>query len=542
MKSQLELIVATTFVVALTIFMTWPQAVHMTTRVASHQDPEFSMWRLAWIHHALLTDPVHLFDGNIFHPYPRALTFSDTTLLEGIVALPLFAARVSPILIYNILMLGGIAASGVGMFVLARYLTGAGMPAIVAATIFTMAPYRIEHFMHLELQWTMWIPLTLWMLHRAIDEGSFRFGALVGVLLWLQTLSAVYYGVFLAIAVVVIVGVSLAIDSRQTLRALPGLLAGAIVFGALTLPYAWLYLRSAEALGPRDFGEITNYSARLSSYLVSPSQNWLWGWTAKRWGSPELNLFPGSLAVVLACAATMSRRRKVAILYAALALASVELSLGLHGWLYGWLLAAVPGLRGLRSPSRFSIVACSALAILAGLGVQAIHDRLTARNARLSGAVLYAALLLGFAIEYRNTGMVLMDVPEPGGPIYQVLRSAGPGAVVELPMPKDEAFAGHDPDFEYWSISHWHPILNGYSGYYPPQYLDTLKMMQTFPDDRSIKQLKELNIRYVIVHRASYKPADVVALLVRIGFRTDLRWSGQYRDPEGPAELFLLEP
>ncbi len=47
------------------------------------------------------------------------------------------------------------------MFVLARHLIGAMAPALVAAAIFTMAPYRIEHFMHLELQWTMWMPLTL---------------------------------------------------------------------------------------------------------------------------------------------------------------------------------------------------------------------------------------------------------------------------------------------------------------------------------------------------------------------------------------------
>ena len=48
------------------------------------------------------------------------------------------------------------AGSGLAIFVLARYLTDRTGPALAAAAIFTMAPYRIAHFMHLELQWAMW--------------------------------------------------------------------------------------------------------------------------------------------------------------------------------------------------------------------------------------------------------------------------------------------------------------------------------------------------------------------------------------------------
>ena len=84
------------------------------------------------------------------------------------------------------------------MFVLVRYLTGDIGAALVSAAIFTLAPYRIEHYIHLELQWTMWIPLTLWALHRTLDEGTFRWGLLTGVFLWLQMISCVYYGAFLA--------------------------------------------------------------------------------------------------------------------------------------------------------------------------------------------------------------------------------------------------------------------------------------------------------------------------------------------------------
>src|SRR5262249_24366629 len=108
-------------VVLLTVLLAWPQALHMRDAVANHDDPYFSAWRLAWIAHALRVDPSRLFDANIFYPEPRTLAYSDATLLEGALAAPFLWAGLSPVLIYNLLLLGAIAASGLGMFVLVRH-------------------------------------------------------------------------------------------------------------------------------------------------------------------------------------------------------------------------------------------------------------------------------------------------------------------------------------------------------------------------------------------------------------------------------------
>src|SRR5580704_12288233 len=286
-------------VVLLTVVVTWPQCLHMGTKVGAHDDPLFSIWRLAWVAHALATAPRHLLDGNIFYPVRNTLTFSDGMIFESLLAAPLFWLGVSPVLIYNILLLGGIAASGVAMFVLARHVLGgngpATAPAVVSAAIFTMAPYRIEHYMHLELQWVMWVPLTLWAIHRAIEGPSWRYGVLGGLFLWLQILSSVYYGVFLAATAALFVLLLLVAYPRATGRALPALLLGAVLAVVLAVPYALPYLRTARTLGARKTAEVVTYSARLPNYLASPPQSWLWGWTAPRWGSVELSLFPGAV-------------------------------------------------------------------------------------------------------------------------------------------------------------------------------------------------------------------------------------------------------
>jgi hypothetical protein len=539
-----ELLVAAAVILALTALVTWPQIRYMSARVGAHDDPLFSIWRLAWVAHALATDPSRLFDGNIFHPARNTLTFSDAMALEGGLAAPLFWAGVNPILIYNLLLLAGFAASGLAMFILARHLVGSASGALVSAAIFTVAPYRIEHFMHLELQWTMWMPLTFWAIHRTIETRSWRHGALVGVFLWLQILSSVYYGVFLAIAAGLLTLMLLAIEARTAWRAVPMLLSGALLGAALTIPYARPYLETSRTIGVRRIEDIAAYSATFSSYLASPPQSLLWAWTGDRWGGPELNLFPGAVAIILAGAALLHRPRRLVVVYILLTLAMIELSLGLNGRAYVWLFDTVGAMHGLRSPSRFAIIACCAIALLAGFGARAIAERIARRRAA-PVATVAAALTMFVAIDDATRGMYLSSLthqPRSTFNVYRTVRSLGPGALLELPITRLHALPGREATYMYWSITHWQPLVNGYSGYYPPEFAQTVTRTENFPDDQSLRHLRSVGVRYVIVHRAFYADEQYRDLMQRIAARQELKPQGKYSDPVGEAHLFVLTP
>jgi hypothetical protein len=529
-------------IVLLTVVVTWPQCLSMRTRVGGHVDPLFSIWRLAWVAHALATDPRHLFDGNIFYPARNTLALSDAMMIEGLLAAPLFWVGFSPVLIYNLLLLGGIAASGVAMFVLARHLLGgngpATAPAVVSAAIFTMAPYRIEHYVHLELQWVMWVPLTLWAIHRAIEGQSWRYGILGGLFLWLQILSSVYYGAFLAATAGVFVLLLLVAYPRPAARALPALLAGALVSVVLTVPYALPYLQTARTIGVRRTTEVVTYSATPASYLASPPQSWLWGWTASRWGSAELSLFPGAVAIFLAIAAVLYRPRRLTFVYASLAAVTIALSLGLNGRVYTWLFHHIDALHGLRSPSRFGILACCAIAMLAGFGARA----LLARGSRF-GWGLSASLVLLVALDDGTTGMNLMDLPyQPSrtSNVYKTIRAQGPGVVLELPLARLDALPGREAEYMFWSIAHWHPLVNGYSGYYPPEFSEFVDRTDGFPDDRSLEELALVGVRYIVVHEAFYDADGYRSLLARMMEQPALQPLGNYPDPSGSAALFVF--
>jgi len=191
----------------LTAVVTYPQVRWIGTRVPYSSDPYFSIWRLAWVGHAIVTNPGELFHANIFYPAPSTLGYSDAMLLPGIVTAPFFWAEINPILIYNVAFLSAFALSGWTMFRLARSLTASVPASIVAGIIFAFTPYRFCHYMHFELQLVFWVPVALVLVHRLIEQARIRDGVLLGLTMAAQVFSSIYMGLF---AIVYLASLSIA--------------------------------------------------------------------------------------------------------------------------------------------------------------------------------------------------------------------------------------------------------------------------------------------------------------------------------------------
>ena len=104
--------------------------------------------------------------------------------------------------------------------------------------MFAFSPFRFEHYNHLEIVWSCWIPLSLWALHRTIATGRWSFGILTGLCIAAQVFSCVYLAVFLATWLAVIGVLMLALrmlDVRS--QAFRALAAGAIVGAVVVAPY-----------------------------------------------------------------------------------------------------------------------------------------------------------------------------------------------------------------------------------------------------------------------------------------------------------------
>ena len=531
-----SLVGATLMLIALTVIVTWPQALHLATAVPDHDDPYLSMWRIGWLSHALLRDPRHLFDANIFSPHTRTLAFGDATLLEGMMAAPWLWAQANLVAVYNVLLLAGIVSSGVGMFLLVRYLTNDADAALVSAAIFTLAPYRIEHFMHLELQWTVWMPLTLWAIHRVFDEPSIRRGVVVGALLALQVLSSLYYGLFLGMIAGVLIVMLAVRDPRRGRAALVPLCAGLLIAAGVLVVYSIPYLENARVVGTRDRAETANYSAQIGSYFSAPLQNWLWGWTSFWYEGNELHLFPTITAVLLAIVAVVTAGGRYLVwVYLALAALAFDLSLGLNGLIYRWLYAHIWVFQGFRAPARFAIVFLCALAVLGGFGFVYLKRRFAAPRLALT------VVLVAVGLESGAAPLRLTEVPRREPDLYTFIKNStdttGRPVMIELPME-----SGFNSLYMFWSTRHWHSLVNGYSGFIPRDYEETVKIMRTFPDDRSIARLRRYNVRRIVVHDSYYLAGERTALMLAMAQRADLIPAGKYRDWIGMAQIFELKP
>jgi hypothetical protein len=292
------------------------------------------------------------------------------------------------------------------------------------------------------------------------------------------------------------------------------------------------YLAATRELGPRPEGDVLTFSAAWGSYLAAPPQNWLWGWTAWSFDGNERHLFPGIVSAALALVALAWRPPRIVLVYLALTVLAVELSLGLNGALYRWLYDHLFVFRGFRAPARFGILACCTMSVLAGFGFLYLERRLAGRPAR---RLLLGATLIAIGFESGSSPLLLAEQPTAVPPVYRFLQRATPSVIIEFPM-KDL-----NPTYMFWSTYHWHSLVNGYSGYRPDDAIDTMATMASFPDDESVARLEELKVRYVLVHQAFYSRDDYVEIMAAIAERPELIPNGRYRDwVGGDTQIFEL--
>jgi hypothetical protein len=526
------------FFTALTALMTYPQVRHLNTGVSPDVgDPLFSTWRISWVAHQITRDPLHLFDANIFHPARHTLAFSDAVLVPALSAAPLIWLGVPQLVVYNLLFLSGFALSGMGMFVLVRSLTGQTGAALVAGFVFAFLPYRFMHYAHLELQMAQWMPLCLWAFHRTLKNGRLRDGILTGLFFALQTLSSIYYGLFFATFLVPLAAALLIAAGRdRVVAAIRPLAAGAALAGVLVAPLAVPYVAARQSVGERPEWEIEFYSATPRNYLAAHGRNNMYGMLTAGLGQQERELFQGFFVLLVALAGLWPPLSAARIGYLLAGLLAFEASLGFNGFSYEGLYALVPPYRGLRVPARMAMLVGLSLSILVGYGVA----RLTARRSRRAAAVI--TLIIGLLVfaEYRST-LAFGHIWRAAPPVYQRLRSEPPSVVLELPLRSPDIFL--EPVYMYFSTFHWHKLVNGYSGFGPPSYARMLDLVQEFPDEASIAELRLRGVNLIIVHGAVFeRQEDYQRTVTAVDQNPDFELLGVYRWLFKDTRLYRLLP
>ena len=460
-------------------------------------DPLFSMWRMAWVSHQILIDPRHLFDTNIFYPAKATLTYSDSMILPALTAAPLLWSGVHPAIAYTILFQSGIILSGLAAYVLARA-TGFGQGAAwIAALVFCLYPYRIDHYSHLELQMAQWMPLAALAAHRTLASGRARYIVYQMIAVGAQWYSSMYYGLFLMFYLAVFIGI-LSIAWRPGWRRVAYAATGLILGAALALPLARAYARSEPERGTRPVQAIKGFSARPIDYLQPTHRNAWYGSVAVTKRVPERELFPGMTPLVLAVAGAVPPLSATRLAFLGAGLIAFDGSLGFNGHWYPIAHDMLAPLKSVRVPARFAILVGLTLAILAASAVERLLRRLSSARGRwLAVAALSAAVIIE-----PMPALHLRPVWRTPPPLYGTLGPASGAVLFEYPMWPDPDWLEPNIPYMYFSIWHWTPMVNGYSGFRPQSYAQLAESTAGFPGGSTVEYIQRLGVTHVTIHCA----------------------------------------
>lgn len=494
----------------LTIVFTYPLSIR-PSRVLLDDQPDFHLfvWTLGWTSHALATNPLGIFDANIFHPLRLSFAFSENLLGSGLWTAPLIWVTGNPVLAVNAVSLTSVMLCGLGAFVLARRLGLSVAAAYICGIIFAFSPPRFFRLGQLHLTAVQWMPFALAYLHTYLDQRRSRDLKIALGFFTLQALASGHGAVFLAFSMAVLIAYRAILDHRLAVGrwisdvGWPGalLLAPALL---VAVPY-WLVQRDIGR-----GGALGDWTVPAVSYIASPATVHqkivsLFMSQSEVTATALAFLFPGYLplllsavTIVLALTRHDAHARHITF-YALLALLTVLMTVGrpVSLWpLVYWL----PGFNFIRVPSRFLILTVLALAVLSATAFEQLSVRLAPRSRRVLAVGLCALLMIEFSTI--PLAVVAFSARPPAAERW-LADQPKPFVVAEVPV--SGAMRDHST-YMLHSMAHWQPTVHGFSGFDPPGHMQLYRTMRQFPDGESLSAMRSFGVTHVVVHIDRYPP------------------------------------
>ena len=501
--------------------LTYPYALKLThAGRLDTNDGRWSVWVVAWVAHALTTDPINVYRANIFYPHQNALAFSEGNLVAGAIAAPIWVLTKNPYTTHNALFILSFAISAVGAYYLVRRLTASRHAAAVAGVLFAYCPFVFARTAHIQLLLIGFLPWCMLSFHRLLERPTALRAIELGVILWLTGLACAYYGIF-AGGMVGLGSIYFAVTQNRWRDIRYWLLIGlaAIVCVGLTapafLPYFDLQRESGFA---RTLDESRTYSANLAAWFASAA------W-AHRWWLPFLRrpylpdfsevLFPGIITLALGLyGAWIGMRgsgkvpKDVVRFYVIVGVLAFWTTLGPVAGLYTLLHNTIPVLSFLRAPSRTGIVVTLCLVVLASVVIARWTE---GRRGRMAFAVLFVLAIADLV----QAPLGMRDArPLPGA--YSTLATLPRGPVAEFPFWYTRLEFPRHAEYMLTSTAHWQHLINGYSDHIPQDFRDIVGPLSSFPSRESFPILERLNARYAVFHTNLMDQRTISELTTRI--------------------------
>ncbi len=391
--------------VLLAIGLEWPLPLHFSTELAGNRGDAWQhVWNFWWLRHALTHGENPFFTTLLYHPSGVPLWLHTLDLPDAVPAL-LLGTFLGPIASFNAIHCSSFVFSALAFYALAREFGTSKPAALIAGAIYTAQPFHLSHAVaHLSLLPLHWPALFALCFRRAARRYEDRWWLAAGLFATLSVFANWYFGPICAALATAILLETLS-DHAFATGAFRRVFAATCLAAIFIVPFAakGAYERAKEPY----FGDHDSllFSADLEElFLPAPISHWrsLSGDRPAHWtGNMEENGAYLGLSLLALATIAFSLRRKKAWPWIALLISGVMLSLGPQLHVAGrlltgrilpmaWLEAAIPPLQEMGCPVRWSLLASTALAILAAISLDTLA--LKHRSIFLLGLVPIAEL------------------------------------------------------------------------------------------------------------------------------------------------------
>lgn len=561
-----------------TVAMTWPYATRLADSTIVGFDPFLQIWLSEWIQHALSTNPLRLYEANIFYPFETTLAYTDANIPGALLAAPLRWLTGDPILANGVLVLATFVLAAASVYVLVFYLTNNRAASFLAGIAYAFLPYRMVHLWHLNWLEGALLPLVVLGLLWLLDRPSRTRGAMFGLLAATMLLISFYFSVQLVLICALVI-LARAVASRQlpSSDAIQALAIAVAVAAAIAIPLyvPYLSVRNEQQL-ERTIVDAEQYKALPQSYLrlapwhiPNPAQDLFGVHSGPNESLTEVGqaqhadghrhveiviedtLYPGAVALLFAVVAVVASRKRRWLTFALVAIGLLAALLSLGPTLgprhadgralpYWWLFDHVPFFRAMRVPARLGGLVDLVIVILAGIGFAWSWERFKA-SPRFAGVSRQP--VVGLLATVIISAFILADLWTGGAPLEPVNRGVEASAAADwlatqpdgpiMVFPAESVFADpaaasvrrHYGELMFWSARHWNPLVNGNSGFIPRAYSDFI--------ERFVGEVPRPDGS--LTPRISHVNAETVQLLDQIGVRYLVFHRDGYRQEDWPA-------
>ncbi len=517
------------------IYITYPLIFHLGEYATGLGDELLIAWIQNWNIHAFMTNPLRIFDANIFYPYNNSLAFSETFITSSILSIIPSLVFGEPIVATNFTLFSSLIFLGFCTFILVNYLTKDFFPSLFSGFLIIFSPVTLDKAVHLQILSIQWIPLSiLFFVIFLQKKGKTQFLLMSMAFFVLQTYNSFLPGYFL---VVLLSCISIFFYFQHKKKFLGYVTkknifivgAGFLLIVPIALPY---FQVSAEHAFKRDIREAIHlalqpedlfYSSSYSrfSYILNPIQA-----NIKYTKKPDFK--PGFLGLTLTLFSAVvlyvffKYFKKQDWIYKGLVvsgLVGLILSLGpaLHlgrqtihypfpiPLPYALFYYVIPGFQGLRNAFRWEMLFAFCMAVASGLLLYRISKNWKKRKI----FSVYPVLLMLIVIEF-NFPLQSVRVPEKKEfpAVYSYIATTEPNSkIIEMPIYNWDMFPYSPTELlrVYYSTSHFRKTVNGASGFSPPRWQAIAReLLSDFPSDSSLLRLRKMGISYIIVHKDEY--------------------------------------